>query len=41
MEVIEGLTDPVGVGDGKENIVTAIVVYGRGEVETQSPVFCP
>jgi hypothetical protein len=39
--VIEGLTDPIRVGKGKEDIVTAIVVDGRGEVKTPGPVFCP
>ena len=39
--MIEGLTDTVRIGDGKENIVTAIVVYGRGEVETPSAVAGP
>ena len=39
--MIEGLTDPIRVGEGKEDIVTAIVVDSRGEVESPSPVFCP
>ncbi len=40
-EVVEGLTDPIKVGEGKEDIVTAIVKDSREEVETPSPVFCP
>jgi hypothetical protein len=32
--VVEGLTDPIRAGEGKEDIVTAIVVDSRGEVET-------
>ena len=40
--MIEGLTDPIRVGKGKEDIiVTAIVVDGGGEVKTPGPVFCP
>jgi len=39
--VIEGLTDPIRVGEGKEDIMTAIVVYSRGQVEAPSPMFCP
>ena len=41
MEVIEGLTDPIRIGEGKEDIVVAIVEDSGGEVETPSPVFCP
>ncbi len=39
--MVEGLTDPIRVREGKENIVTAIVMDGRGEIKTPSPVFCP
>ncbi len=39
--MVEGLTHTVGVGEGEENIVAAVVVYSGGEVEARSPVFCP
>ena len=39
--MVEGLAHTVGVGEGKENVVAAVVVYGREEVEAPSPVFCP
>ena len=40
-EMVEGLAHTVGVGEGEENVVAAVVVYSRGEVEVPSPVFCP
>ena len=39
--MVEGLAYTVGVGEGEENVVAAVVVYSRGEVEAPSPVFCP
>jgi hypothetical protein len=39
--VVEGLTDPIRVREGKEDIVTAIVMDGGGEVKNPGPVFCP
>ncbi len=32
--MVEGLAYTVGVGEGEENVVAAVVVYSRGEVET-------
>ena len=39
--MIEDLAHTVGVGEGEENVVAAVVVHSRGEVEAPSPVFCP
>ncbi len=39
--MVEGLTHTVGVGEGEEDVVAAVVVYSRGEVKAPSPVFCP
>ena len=40
-EMVKGLANAVGVRQGKEDVVTAVVVYGRGEVKSPSPMFCP
>jgi hypothetical protein len=40
-EVVKGLANAVGVREGKENVMTAVMVYGRGEVKGPSPMFCP
>ncbi len=37
----KGLTDPIRVREGKEDVVATIVLDGGGEVETPGPVFCP
>jgi hypothetical protein len=37
--MVEGLTHTVGVGEGKENVAAAVVVYSRGEVKAPSPVW--
>ncbi len=39
--MVEGLAHTVGVGEGGGNVVAAVVVHSRGEVESPSPVFCP
>jgi hypothetical protein len=39
--MIKGLADTVGVRDGEENVVAAIVVDSGREVESRSPMFCP
>ena len=40
-EMVKGLAYTVGVRYGEEDVVAAVVVYGRGEVEGPSPMFCP
>ncbi len=40
-EMVKGLAHAVGVGEGEENVVTAVMVDGGGEVEAPSPMFCP
>ncbi len=40
-EMVKGLANTVGVRQGKEDVVTSVVVDGRGEVEGPSPMFCP
>ncbi len=40
-KMVQGLAYTVGVREGEENVVAAVVVYGRGEVEGPSPMFCP
>ncbi len=37
----KGLAHAIGVGERKEDVVAAVVVYSGGEIETSSPVFCP
>ena len=40
-EMIKGLTYTVGGRHGKEDVVAAVMVDGRGEVKSPSPMFCP
>ena len=40
-EMVKGLANTVGVREGKENVMTAVMIYGRGEVKGPSPMFCP
>ena len=40
-EMVKGLAHAIGVGEGEENVVAAVVVYSRGEVKALSPMFCP
>ncbi len=40
-EMVKGFAHAVGVGEGEENVVAAIVVDSEGEVESPSPMFCP
>ncbi len=40
-KLIERLADTIGGGEGQEDIVTAIVVYSRREIEPPGPMFCP
>ena len=41
-EMVKGLTYAVvGGRHGKEDVVAAVVVDGRGEVKGPSPMFCP
>jgi hypothetical protein len=39
-EMVKGLAYTVGVRDGEENVVAAVVVYSGGEVESPSPMVC-
>ena len=40
-EMVKGLTYAVRVRKGDEDVVAAVVVDGRGEVESPRPMFCP
>ena len=40
-EMVKGLTYAVGVRHWKEDVVAAVVVDGRGEIKSPSPMFCP
>ncbi len=40
-KMVEGLAHTVGVREGEEKVVAAVVIYSRGEVEAPSPMFCP
>ncbi len=40
-EMVKDLTYAVGGRHGKEDVVAAVVVDGRGEVKSPSPMFCP
>ncbi len=40
-EMVQGLAHAVGVRKGEENVVAAVVVNSRGEVEAPSLMFCP
>ena len=40
-EMVKGLAYTVRGRRGKEDVVAAVVVDGRGEVKDPSPMFCP